>query len=121
MPLNMRGNQQMRKYHWETCPHACSRASAPLANRLKYSDLRKGFCASSSVLTASNQSVVIAAPPSAQDFATLDAFRCGWTSSAWYTQALSRKRLQRLGLWRSVGAAETVRDRRVNPDKRPQR
>jgi hypothetical protein len=31
MPLNMRGNQQMRKYHWEMCPQrllASQRAAA---------------------------------------------------------------------------------------------
>jgi hypothetical protein len=32
------------------CPHACSRVSVPAANRLKYSEPRNGFCASSSVL-----------------------------------------------------------------------
>src|SRR5262245_40803427 len=63
----MRGNQQMRKYHCDTCPHACSRVSAPLANRPKYSDSRNGLCASSSSFTASNQSVMTAAPPSARE------------------------------------------------------
>src|SRR5262245_5063126 len=61
MPLNMRGNQQIRKYHCETCPHACSRVSVPAANALKYSASRNGLRARSSVLSASNHSVVVIA------------------------------------------------------------
>src|SRR3990170_4405089 len=47
------------------CPHTCSRLSVPSAKRLKYSELRKGLCASSSAVSASNQSsVVMTLPPS---------------------------------------------------------
>src|SRR6266545_2868828 len=43
------------------CPQTCSRLSAPAAKRLKYSERRKGLCASSSAVSASYQASVVIA------------------------------------------------------------
>src|SRR5438876_9801332 len=40
-------------------PHTCSRVKVPAAKRLKYSELRKGFRASSSAFRDSNHSSVV--------------------------------------------------------------
>src|SRR2546422_2907714 len=64
MPLKMRGNAAISRECWEMCPHTSARLSAPPANRLKYSERRKGLCARSSAVSASNQSsVVMPRPP----------------------------------------------------------
>src|SRR2546430_12811157 len=64
MPLKMRGNAAISRECWEMCPHTSARLSAPAANRLKYSERRKGLCARSSAVSASNQSsVVMPRPP----------------------------------------------------------
>src|SRR5438094_9780964 len=61
MPLKIRGNQAMRKYQWPMWPHTCSRVRAPDAKRLKYSERRKGLCASSSAVRVSNHSSFVMA------------------------------------------------------------
>src|SRR5438552_6894269 len=64
MPLKMRGNAAISRECWEMCPHTAARLRAPAANRLKYSERRKGLCARSSAVSASNQpSVVMPGPP----------------------------------------------------------
>src|SRR5207245_11499776 len=63
MPLKMRGNAAISRECWEMCPHTSARLSAPAANRLKYSERRKGLCARSSAVSASNQPSVVMQGP----------------------------------------------------------
>src|SRR5438034_1202479 len=59
------------------CAQTCSRLSAPDAKRVKYSERRKGLCASNSAVNASNQfSVVITGRHDTPETSGLEGLRC---------------------------------------------
>ena len=60
---------------WAMWPQTCSRVSPPSANRLKYSERRKGLRASSSPVSVSNQSIAPETIPHPVARARLDSPR----------------------------------------------